>query len=50
MNPKNRRMALLLVLLAVVGVVLLAYLFIFNEPDSAIKALEPDPMHQPSTN
>lgn len=51
MSAKNRSLLVVLVIIAVVAVfVTLLYLYVFNEPDSGIKPLQPDPMHQPSTN
>lgn len=50
MNGK-KLLLIVLVLLAVVAVfVTLVFLMPMNQQDSGPKALEPDPMHQPSTN
>lgn len=51
MSTKNRVLLIVLILVAIVAVfALLAFLMPANEQDSGIRPLEPDAMHQPSTN
>lgn len=51
MSAKNKVLVVVLILLAIVAVfVVLAFLMPANEQNSGIRPLEPDAMHQPSTN
>jgi len=50
-NAKNRLLLIVLALLAIVAVfVVLVFLMPANEQNSGVGPLEPDAMHQPSTN
>lgn len=50
-SAKNRVLLIVLLLLALVAVfVTLVFLYPANEQDSGVGPLQPDAMHQPSTN
>ncbi len=50
-SAKNKVLVVVLILLAIVAeFVVLAFLMPANEQNSGIRPLEPDAMHQPSTN
>ncbi|MBL9140229.1 MAG: hypothetical protein JNK53_00050 [Phycisphaerae bacterium] len=51
MSAKNRVLLIVLILVAIVAVfVVLVFLLPSNEQNSGVGPLEPDAMHQPSTN
>jgi hypothetical protein len=50
-SAKNRGILVFLSLIAVIVVFLaIMFLFVWNEQDSGVGPLQPDAMHQPSTN